>query len=304
VTCHPGIDPTKSVVEGPGVEGGLSGRDLPFTVKTMDKDGRPVKVGGANVVAKVLSPHGPVKAELKDNGDGTYSGKYNADVPGLYKVNIILDNEHALGKSPYHVQVRPGAKPDKSFAVGRGWKEAYDALPTLFTIYAKDEKGEPVPGEKVRVVMRRVTTAAEQAKLQAEIDTMDEYLKQKKLGEIKRIEEERKAKQEEARKEGKDHGKVWSDPEGDVSVEVRDNGDGSYLATYTAAVAGFYQIHVTVTEEGLHIKDSPNRVPVHLSKPHLVFWSHTYSKEKEELAKAKKTLAEYEELLKKNGLLQ
>jgi len=176
----------------------------------------------------------------------------------------------------------------------------------LFTIYAKDEKGEPVAGEKVRVVMRGVTTPAEQSSLDAEIAAMDDYIKTKKLDEVKRVEAERKQKQLEARKaaevEGKAHPTSWTDPEGDVAVEVRDNGDGSYLASYTAAKPGKFEISVTVGEVQAHIKDSPHKVPVHLSKPQIVFWQHTYSREKEELALLKKRVGEYEELLRKSGI--
>jgi len=110
-----------------------------------------------------------------------------------------------------------------------------------------------------------------------------------------------KAKREQ--KDGKEH-KTWTDPEGDVAVEVRDNGDGSYLAQYTAAKPGKYEIHVTVTENGLHIKESPKEVPVHLSKPKVVFWKHTHAAEKEELARLKKAVQDYEKILRENNLLQ
>jgi hypothetical protein len=307
VKCHKGIDASKSIVEGPGVEKGFAGRPLPFTVRSMDKDGKPVTVGGADMVAKVLGPKGAVPCELKDNGDGTYSGVYKPEVPGDYKVMVLLDKEHPVGKSPYTCKVKPGASPHKSFAVGRGWKEAYDALPTLFTIYAKDAEGEPVPGEKVRVVMRNVTPPGDQKKLDAEIAGMDEYLRNKKADKVRKIEAERKQKQEEAERkaeaEGKGKGLVWTDPEGDVAVEVRDNGDGSYLAQYTAAKAGLYEICVTVTEAGLDIKESPKKVPVHLSKPKIVYWKHTHAAEKEEMARLKKTLQEYEKTLRENNLL-
>jgi len=306
VTCHKGVDASKTIVEGPGVEKGFAGRPLPFTVRSMDKDGQPVTVGGADLVAKVLGPKGAVPCDLKDNGDGTYSGVYKPEVPGDYKVTVILDKEKAVGKSPYICKVKPGAAPQKSFAVGRGWKEAYDCLPTLFTIYAKDENGEPVPGEKVRVVMRNVTTPDEQKKLDEEVAAMDEYLRNKKADKVKKLEAERKAKQEEAAAKEEAEGKkqvIWTDPEGDVAVEVRDNGDGSYLAQYTAANPGTYEIHVTVSDAELHIKDSPKKVPVHLSKPKIVFWRHTHAAEKEEMARLKKSLQEYEKILRENNLL-
>jgi len=288
------------------VDKGFAGRDLPFIVKTLDKDGRPVPIGGADVVAKVLGPKGAVPCDLKDNGDGTYSGSYRPEVPGDYKVMVLLDQDKPLGKSPYTCKVKLGAAPGQSFAVGRGWKEAYDAIPTLFTIYVKDEQGNPVVGDKLRVVMRRVTSPAEQKALDAEIASMDEFLRARKERKVAKLEAERKQKQEEAQKKAEAEGKagaVWTDPEGDVAVEIRDNGDGSYLAQYTAPHPGKYSVSVTVTDAGLHIKESPKVVPVHLSKPRIVFWKHTHAAEKEEMEKLKKTLQQYENILRSNNLL-
>jgi len=308
VVCHPAPDGSKSTVHGPGVDGGFAGRPLPFTVKTFDRNGQPVTVGNANITAQVvdLQSGKPVPVEVKDNGDGTYSGNYQAPHPGKYQVAILLDGKAHVGKSPYTVTAKPPAAPLQSFAKGRGWNEAWDALPTMFTIYAKDEKGQPVAGEVVRCVMRRVTTPAEQAKIDGEMAQLDDYLRAKKGHEVKRLEAERLAKQEEAaaKQEADIKTKVWTDPEGDVAVELKDRGDGTYMANYTAAVPGTYEISVTVGEDAQHIKESPHTLPVHISKPKLVFWSHTYSKEKEELAAAKKKLEEYEELLRKNNLLQ
>jgi len=105
--------------------------------------------------------------------------------------------------------------------------------------------------------MRNVTPPAEQKKIDSEIASMDEFLRNKKADKVKKLEAERKAKQEEAAKKEEAEGKkavVWTDPEGDVAVEVRDNGDGSYLAQYTAAKPGTYEISVTITEAGSHIK--------------------------------------------------
>jgi filamin len=302
VKCFKGIDPSKSVVEGPGVEKGFAGRRLPFTVKTLDKDGKLVPIGGQDVVARVLGPKGAVPCELKDNGDGTYSGAYTPEVPGDYKVTVLLDQEKPIGKSPYTCKVKPGASPAQSFAVGRGWKEAYDALPTMFTIYVKDSEGQPVIGDKLRVVMRRVTPAAEQKALDEELAKMDDFLKQKKAGKVAKLEAERKAKQKESDAKGAP-GAVWTDPEGDVAVEIRDNGDGSYLAQYTAPHPGKYEISVTVTEDKLQIKESPKVVPVHLSRPKIVYWKHTHAAEKQEMERLKKTLQDYEKILKANGLL-
>jgi len=78
-------------------------------------------------------------------------------------------------------------------------------------------------------------------------------------------------------------------------VEIRDNGDGTYLVSYTAIIPGIYKTHVTVGGDRQHIKDSPKDIPVYLSKPTVVFWKHTHAANKKRLAAA-------EALLAKNGL--
>jgi len=91
-----------------------------------------------------------------------------------------------VGKSPYIAKVRMGADPKNSFAVGRGWKECFDCIPAKFTIHAKDSEGNPVAGEIIHIVMKNVTPQAQKAKLQQELDKMDDYLRKKKLTKIQK----------------------------------------------------------------------------------------------------------------------
>jgi len=87
-----------------------------------------------------------------------------------------------------------------------------------------------------------------------------------------------------------------------VPVEVRDNGDGTYLAEYVAKDAGNYVIDVLIGPQGAHIKESPKQVPVHLSKPTVIFWKHTHAKQKEELESLRKRLQEAEASLGQYGM--
>lgn len=274
----------------------------------MDKEGKPVTVGGDDYKVNVTGPDGaPVPVDLKDNGDGTYNGVYTPKKPGDYKVMINVNRQKApVGKSPYTAKVRPGASPGQSFAVGRGWVEAYDCLPAKFTIHAKDIDGKPVPGEIVKVVMKNVTSSSQKAKLQQELATMDEYLRNRKVNKAKKLEGERKKRAEDAKREADSKGEkvpeIRIEPGGDVPVEVRDNGDGTYSAEYTAVEPGTYQIAVQVGPAAEHIKESPKTVPVHLAKPTVVFWKHTHAKNKEDLKDLRKRLQEAEALLAKHGL--
>jgi len=91
--------------------------------------------------------------------------------------------------------------------------------------------------------------------------------------------------------------------DGDYPIELRDNGDGSYLATYCVPNPGTVKIKITVGEDNQDIKESPKDIPVKLSKPKIVFWKHTYEKEKEELKRLREALSKANETLQRHGLL-
>jgi len=273
----------------------------------MDKDGNPVKKGGDEFKVNITGPDGPFTVEVKDNGDGTYDGVYTPKKPGDYKVMVNVNRQKApVGKSPYTAKVRPGASGAHSFGLGKGWKESWDYLPATFTIHAKSADGQAVPGEIVKVVMKNVTPAGKKASLEKEISEMDEYLRNRKVTKVKKLEAERKQRALDSKREAEAKGdklpEIRIEDSGDVAVEVRDNGDGTYRAEYIATQPGVYSIAVLIGPQAEHIKDSPKEVPVHLSKPQVVFWRHTHSKQEEELAALKKRLAEAEQVLGKHGL--
>jgi len=302
VHCYKGSDASKTIVEGPGVTGGYAGKELPFTIRAIDKDGQPVPVGGDHYTVKVEGPTNQ-DVKVKDNGDGTYSGSYIAHVPGDYKVHVSVEHDkNPVGKSPYHVKVKPGADPKESFAVGAGWKEAYDAIPAKFSIYAKDKDGKDVPGAEVKAYIKNVTPSDQKAKLQKEMDKMDPYIKKKKIEEKRRLEEQVKQQKAEAEAKAKAEGKAFKTDigQGDIPIEIRDNGDGTYFASYLPIDPGTYEINVLVNGE--HIKESPKIVPCHLTRPKIVYWQHTYDAEQEESTAIKKKIALAEELLKKHGI--
>jgi len=234
---------------------------------------------------------------VKDNGDGTYSGKYRPTKPGDYQVMVQNKLKQPVGKSPYTARVRLGADPGKSFAVGRGWKEAWDCLPAKFTVHCKDAHGNPVPGEIVRIVMKNVTPPGKRQEIEKELGKMDDYLRKRKLDKVAKVQAEMKKAAFDAKREAESKGQRVPDvriEEGsDVPVEVRDNGDGTYLAQYVATTPGVYKMHVTVGESRGHIKESPKDIPVHVSRPKVVFWKHTHDQQKKRLAAAEALLAKH-----------
>jgi len=273
----------------------------------MDKDGNPVKKGGDDYQVTVTGPDGQFKVDVKDNGDGTYDGAYSVQKPGDYKVMVMVNKQkNPVGKSPYIAKIRSGADPKASSAMGRGWDEAWDCIPAKFTIQARDPEGNLVPHELVKVIMKNVTTPQRKAEIAKEVEQLDPYLRKRKTGKADKIMAERKQKALESKREAEAKGdkipQIRIEEGGDVPVEVRDNGDGTYLAEYVAKEAGNYVIDVLIGPQNQHIKESPKQVPVHLAKPTVVFWKHTHGKQKEELESLRKRLQEAESALGQYGV--
>jgi len=224
------------------------------------------------------------------------------------KVFVTLGTQkHPVGKSPYTAKVRPGAHAASSVGIGRGWDEAWDCIPAKFTIHARDRDGNLVPGEIVKVIMKNVTSPQKKQEIAQQVQKMDPYIRKRKTQKAEKIIAERKKQALESKRQAEQKGEklpeIRIEESGDVPVEVRDNGDGTYLAEYIAKDAGDYVISVLIGPKGDNIKESPKQVPVHLSKPAVVFWRHTRNKEKEENTALRQRLQQYEAILGKNGLM-
>eukprot|EP00456_Euglypha_rotunda_P027085 TRINITY_DN2169_c0_g2_i2.p1 TRINITY_DN2169_c0_g2~~TRINITY_DN2169_c0_g2_i2.p1 ORF type:complete len:906 (-),score=175.38 TRINITY_DN2169_c0_g2_i2:25-2529(-) len=232
VTVFEGLDASKTYAKGAGVEGGFIGRALPFTIYAIDKFGKQVKGGGDKFDVLLTDPEGnQTPIEVKDNGDGTYSGVYTPDKLGDWKVGIDIRGKPIKG-SEYSVKVRKGADPKKSYAKGKGWRFAYDGVPATFKVYAKDSDGKPVAGEvvKVRVTDKTTAEAREQSKNEGKIEIQES--------------ERRKRVRMNAGLPPEDQ-KTWpetSSEGADIPTEVKDNGDGTYSVVYTAPIPGDYVI--------------------------------------------------------------
>jgi len=131
VIIEPGIDSTKCVAFGPGVEDGVTDT-IPtnFTIQSKDSNGNNLTEGGDHFDVIINGPEGEIKPEVTDNKDGTYTVEYQAEAPGEHKVNVLLDNEN-ISRSPYTVNVKAGADPSSSFI------EKF-----TFLIRTKDKRGK------------------------------------------------------------------------------------------------------------------------------------------------------------------
>lgn len=73
-----------------------------FTVRTNDKRGRPLTVGGAKISATVTKPNGqPCEhTKITDNHNGTYTISYKASESGNYTISCKIAGHEICG-SPF-----------------------------------------------------------------------------------------------------------------------------------------------------------------------------------------------------------
>jgi len=85
-----------------------------------------------------------VKADVTDNGNGTYRVVYNPKAQGKHLINVNVRSKPILN-SPFSVVAdRLGVDPSKSKAFGPGLEHPPSKEPTYFTIVANNRKGDPV----------------------------------------------------------------------------------------------------------------------------------------------------------------
>eukprot|EP01087_Luapelamoeba_hula_P020678 TRINITY_DN70_c0_g1_i3.p2 TRINITY_DN70_c0_g1~~TRINITY_DN70_c0_g1_i3.p2 ORF type:complete len:763 (-),score=144.58 TRINITY_DN70_c0_g1_i3:64-2307(-) len=131
----------KSYAEGPGLEGGQTGKPAKFKIHSVDADGKPRTDGGDPFDVQVSGP-GDVKPKVKDNGDGTYDVEYDPKLPGDYHVNVSL-HDQPIKDMPKKVHIKPSPDAGKSYATGPALKGLTDNEPGKFTIHAVDGDGKP-----------------------------------------------------------------------------------------------------------------------------------------------------------------
>lgn len=106
------------------------------------------------VAASVIGPNGEeIKADIKDNGDGTYSGSYPIAKPGKYTVNVALRGA-PIKDSPFHPFHEAG-NAGKSWAEGEGLHQGKTNRPCNFVIHSVDKDGKPLAagGDPFQVVV-------------------------------------------------------------------------------------------------------------------------------------------------------
>jgi len=142
IVMEAGTDPSSCTAFGPGLEAGNKDtHPAVFTIQARDKKGNPIKEGGDPFKVDIQGPTGPIPCEVKDNGDGTYSCKYQPDAAGQHDVAVTLNGTPIKG-STFRVNIKPGAYAGTSIIEN-----------FFFTVRAFDKRGQPVPtgGDDIKV---------------------------------------------------------------------------------------------------------------------------------------------------------
>jgi len=142
--------PFKSYAEGPGLEGGNKvGEPATFNIIGVSPNGQKRRTGGDLFEVHVEAPDfSLVPADLRDNGDGTYTVTYNPTDPGKYHIDVIQRNKSKptyydhVKNSPVDVLIDAGTDAASSIAYGPGLEPGnLDTFPAHFTIEARDKQG-------------------------------------------------------------------------------------------------------------------------------------------------------------------
>ena len=75
--------------------------------------------GDGELKVYIKGPRGEVPCDLKDNGDGTYTCTYTAQIEGRHVITISWSGK-AIPKSPYKIEVSPYIDITKIKAYGPG----------------------------------------------------------------------------------------------------------------------------------------------------------------------------------------
>jgi filamin len=281
-----------SWAEGPGLQGGKTKRSNPFTIHSVDGDGNPVQHGGDPFIVEVKSVEGhqPTELNVVDNNDGTYSVDYKVEEPGTYDVSVSLHGQ-PIKDAPFSVVIKPDVEPSLCFAEGPGLNNCVDNEPTHFTIHAvdgdnqhKNEGGDPfevrfegpeaitpevidnndgtytvkynpnVPGDYtvfVTLENQNIKDAPFSLSCKAGTDHSNT-----KIGPISFTVQTRD-KRGDNKTFGGDQFEVNLEDHPEITVETRDNSDGTYTASFVVPPAEptTYKVHVSFN--GAPLSQSP-----------------------------------------------
>jgi len=139
-------DPSKTKAWGPGLEGAETFTPTEFYIQAVNAAGQNIAVGGENFQVNISGPSGTIAPPVTDNGNGTYTVKYQLNEPGNHQITVDLKTQRGVGPfapiqgSPWTVQCKSTADPTQTTVVD-----------VVMTIQARNHQGQNMTrgGERV-----------------------------------------------------------------------------------------------------------------------------------------------------------
>ncbi|EMD47379.1 filamin 2, putative [Entamoeba histolytica HM-1:IMSS-B] len=304
----------ESYAFGPGVEGGVTIDKTPvFRIQGVTPEGKKCTKGGDEFKVEITDPEGKKQtAKVVDRHNGKYDVKYKAKVPGIYDVQVLLKNPENpeefkdIKGSVYHPEIKDGVDAKKCVVDGEGIERPNDQEDNVFTIHAKNFKGEDVPvgGHPFQVIIDQVTESEKKKKKEGEKsssscssseeeedDAEDEELfaflndgeeaeqgeeKAKEEGaeepkeeEKKEVAEEEPKKEEEQKEEEKKEEGAEEPKEEIEGKKVAQKQQGSIPCTVIDNENGTYDVHYRAAAGKIRVKIELNKQRVGKSPYHL-----------------------------------
>ncbi|XP_011631143.1 filamin-A isoform X4 [Pogonomyrmex barbatus] len=127
VNVQRGSDPSKCRAYGPGLEKGIVNKTNRFTVETRE--------AGNGGLGLSITGDGEVKAEAKDNYDGSCTVEYVPTEPGDYEIGIKFAEQNIPG-SPFKIEVVSDSEARNVIAYGPGLQPEMvrEGVPAKFTV--------------------------------------------------------------------------------------------------------------------------------------------------------------------------
>ncbi|KAL0108256.1 hypothetical protein PUN28_015064 [Cardiocondyla obscurior] len=127
VNVQRGSDPSKCRAYGPGLEKGVVNKTNRFTVETRE--------AGNGGLGLSITGDGEVKAEAKDNYDGSCTVEYVPTEPGDYEIGIKFAEQNIPG-SPFKIEVVSDSEAKNVIAYGPGLQPEMvrEGVPAKFTV--------------------------------------------------------------------------------------------------------------------------------------------------------------------------
>ncbi|XP_025994672.1 filamin-A isoform X4 [Solenopsis invicta] len=127
VNVQRGSDPSKCRAYGPGLEKGIVNKTNRFTVET--------KEAGNGGLGLSITGDAEVKAEAKDNYDGSCTVEYVPTEPGDYEIGIKFAEQNIPG-SPFKIEVISDSEAKNVIAYGPGLQPEMvrEGVPAKFTV--------------------------------------------------------------------------------------------------------------------------------------------------------------------------